>query len=137
RGLRPEEAVPEPDGVEDRDDQDCPSCAGPSLPPRARFEGEHPHRRWSSRRERETPKGGYAPSEYRTKHWPTEALLGGWYPHRTTGDAGFSFGWRTWCTRTDLWPTHRLGSSSRPRLLTRRLECLDVVPPAATNARGC
>jgi hypothetical protein len=53
-------------------------------------------------RERETPKGGYAPSEYRLKRWPIEALLGEWYPHFSTGEFCFLFGRRTWCTRTDV-----------------------------------
>jgi hypothetical protein len=53
-------------------------------------------------RERETPKGGYAPSEYRLKRWPIEALLGEWYPHFSTGEIGFLFGRRTRGTRPDV-----------------------------------
>jgi transposase len=101
-GLRPEEAVPERDDVGEGDGGGCPRTPSRRAPARARFEGEHPDGPWSLRRERETPPRGYAPSEYRTKRWPAEALLGGWYPHPTTGESCFTFGLRTRGTRTEL-----------------------------------
>lgn len=33
----------------------------------------------------EVPREGYAPSEYRKKHWPYEAQIEGWFPRFTLG----------------------------------------------------
>ena len=56
---------------------------------RERFEGEHPLVSWSSGRDGEIPVAGYAPSEYRLKPWPHEALSGAWCPRFLGGNAGF------------------------------------------------
>ena len=47
---------------------------------RKRFEGERPRISWSPGRDGEAPFADYAPSEYRLKRWPEEALSGAWYP---------------------------------------------------------
>ena len=44
-----------------------------------RFEGEYPAPRWPCGRDAQALLTGYAPSKYRTKPWPTEALLEAWY----------------------------------------------------------
>src|SRR5262249_39107435 len=55
------------------------------APHRERFEGEHPFVCWSPGCDGEIPNAGYAPSEYRLKRWPQEALSGAWCP-RLSGD---------------------------------------------------
>lgn len=56
---------------------------------RERFEGEHPFVSWSPGHDGETPVEGYAPSEYRLKQWPNEALSGAWCPRLLGGAIGF------------------------------------------------
>jgi hypothetical protein len=56
---------------------------------RERFEGEHPLVSWSPGHDGETPIAGYAPSEYRLKQWPNEALSGAWCPRLSGGAIGF------------------------------------------------
>jgi hypothetical protein len=56
---------------------------------RERFEGEHPFVSWSPGHDGETPVAGYAPSEYRLKQWPNEALSGAWCPRLSGGAISF------------------------------------------------
>ena len=56
---------------------------------RERFEGEHPFVSWSPGHDGEIPNAGYAPSEYRLKQWPNEALSGAWCPRFSGGAIGF------------------------------------------------
>jgi hypothetical protein len=44
-----------------------------------RFEGEHPSAIWPRRSDAQARHAGYAPSKYRTKPWPSKALLEVWY----------------------------------------------------------
>ena len=44
-----------------------------------RFEGEYPAPLWPRGRDAQALLTGYAPSKYRTKPWPPEALLEVWY----------------------------------------------------------
>jgi len=44
-----------------------------------RFEGEYPGLTWPHGRDAQALVTGYAPSKYRTKPWPTKALLEVWY----------------------------------------------------------
>jgi hypothetical protein len=47
---------------------------------RERFGGEHPFVSWHPGRDGKARVEGYAPSECRTKRWPTKALSGAWRP---------------------------------------------------------
>ena len=53
---------------------------------RKRFGGKHPLFVWTRQPtttavvELKSPTIGYAPPEYRTKRWPKEALIAGWFP---------------------------------------------------------
>jgi len=57
---------------------------------RKRFEGEHPLKHWTGTLVREFPSVSYAPSEYQTKLWPTEALIERWFPLSWRGQRGFT-----------------------------------------------
>jgi hypothetical protein len=52
--------------------------AAPWFPWRAKFEGEHPYPTWSAATAAKAPPVSYAPSEYRTKQWLTEAQIESW-----------------------------------------------------------
>jgi len=65
------------------------SCFDRPVARRKRFEGEHPLNCWTRASAREFPRIGYAPSEYRTKPWPIEALIEGWFPLSRRGQCGF------------------------------------------------
>jgi hypothetical protein len=56
-----------------------------------RFEGEHPSGVWPRGRDAQALLTGYAPSKYRTKPWPTEALLEAWYSLSREVLSGFTF----------------------------------------------
>ena len=47
--------------------------------------GKHPSTRWTRdtvvRAGPKSPRVGYAPPESRTKPWPLEARIAGWFPH--------------------------------------------------------
>jgi hypothetical protein len=64
---------------------------------RERFEGEHPFVSCSPGRDGESQVEGYAPSEYRLKRWPHEALSGAWCPLLlTTRFSGADEAWHDW-----------------------------------------
>ena len=48
---------------------------------RAGFEGEHPWIAWPTAFGGEVPRSSYAPSEYQTKQWLSEAQIERWFPH--------------------------------------------------------
>jgi hypothetical protein len=54
-----------------------------------RFEGEYPRLTWPRGRDAQALLTGYAPSKYRTKPWPSEALLEVWYSLSREVPAGF------------------------------------------------
>jgi len=56
-----------------------------------RFEGEHPKGVWPRGRDAQALLTGYAPSKYRTKPWPQEALLEAWYSLSRDVLPGFTF----------------------------------------------
>ena len=71
-------------------DRDRQRCRSSQLDPRRqRFEGKHPSNFWARAVTSESPRIGYAPSEYRTKPWPHEALIEGWFPPYGRGQSGF------------------------------------------------
>jgi hypothetical protein len=76
-----------PGGGTDGGTASQPSRSGAQA--RERFEGEHPRISWSPGRDGKAPFAGYAPSEYRLKQWPHEALSGAWCPRLAGAPAGF------------------------------------------------
>jgi hypothetical protein len=93
---------------------------GSGVEARERFEGEHPRISWSPGRDGETPFAGYAPSEYRLKPWPHEALSGAWCPRIAGGPAGFEieqvarpFGIDRAVEFTPVDPVARIGATPR------------------------
>ena len=51
-----------------------------NSPRRYKVGGQHPGNPWSGPKRVQSPCQGYAPPQYRTKRWPTEALMEGWFP---------------------------------------------------------
>jgi hypothetical protein len=115
-GVRPGEGSKVKESVVALEDEGCSSNSGRDNSHRKWIEGEHPHNLWPLPCEKEAPKGGYAPSEYRTKQWPKEALLGEWFPRLSMGKNSFKVVRRTGSTHTNPYsPARESGLNSHTR----------------------
>jgi hypothetical protein len=99
-----------------------------------RFEGEYPASAWPRGRDAQALLTGYAPSKYRTKPWPPEALLEAWYSLSREVLPGFRFDVLAseWSSdpRLALPPHHQLASRGR---LPRSAVAVNANHPPGVN----